>query len=219
MPECSYCGDSFESQQAHLEHLGAEHEGELGTIDQRRVSEELDGSEEEGLPTGPVVLGVVLAVSVALVGYVIFVHGSGGGQGTVNGIEVAQSPGAVAQSEHGHGYINVSVDGEEIDFSQQQYQRPGQYQAFHFEGGDGEVWHKHASSVTLEYAMATLGIEVTETTVSIDGTTYDDADPGTTVNVTVDGEPVDPATYELQGASESTPASGDYVRITVTTDG
>jgi len=219
MPECSYCGENFDDEQSYLEHLRDDHEGELGTIDQRRVDEELDSSDDGGVPTGPLVLGIVLAVSLVLVGYVIFVHGSGGGgdANTVNGIEVAQTPGT-AGAVHEHGLINVTVDGEQIDFSRAEYQNPREYDAFHFEGGDGRIWHKHAEGVTLEYALATLDIGVTENSVTIDGTTYDGAEPDTTVNVTVNGEPVVPASYELQGTSEESAEEGDFIRIVVTTD-
>lgn len=222
MPECNYCGDSFEDDQSHLEHLRDEHEGELGTIDSRRVKKELGTSDDGGgLPTGPLVLGLVLAVAIVIVGYVIFVHGASGsgGEGTVNGIDVAQTPGQPTQSEHGHGLINVTIDGQELDFSQARFQRPREFSAFHFEGGDGRVWHKHASGVTLEYAMATLGIDVSEDSVTFDGTTYRDSDPGTNVTVTVNGEPVNPETYELSGASDQSPEQGDFVRIIVTTEG
>ncbi|WP_340101929.1 hypothetical protein [Salinibaculum salinum] len=222
MPECNYCGASFEDDQSHLEHLRNEHEGELGTIDSRRVEAEFGtGDDNDGLPTGPVVLGIVLAVAVAIVGYVIFVHGAGGagGAGTVNGIDVAQTPGQPSQSEHGHGLINVTIDGQELDFSQSQFQRPQEFAAFHFEGGDGRVWHKHASGVTLEYAMATLGIDVSDDSVTFDGTTYRDSDTGTNVTVTVDGEPVGPETYELSGSSDQRPEQGDFIRIIVTTEG
>jgi len=218
MPECSYCGATFDDEQSHLTHLKEEHEGELGTIDQRRVEEELDTEDDVGVPVGPLVLGIVLAVSVLLVGYVVFIHGSGGGESTVNGIDVAQTPGQVSQSEHGHGLINVTIDGQELDFSRQEFQNPGEYRAFHFENGNGRIWHKHASGVTLEYGMATLGIEVTESSVTYDGTTYRDSDPGTSVNVTVNGNAVDPASYELDGAGENSPGEGDFIRISVTTE-
>jgi len=217
MPECDYCEETFEDERSHLEHLGTDHEEELGAIDRRRVDEAV-GDDDGGLPTGPLVLGVVLGVSVLIGGYVVFAGGSGGG-GTVNGIAVAQTPGAVSEAAHEHGTIRMTVDGERVDFGDPEYQRPREFGAFHFEGGDGRVWHKHASGVTLEYAMATLGIEVSAEAVTVDGETYRDSDPGTNVSVTVDGEPVDPATYELEGASAADAAGGDTIRIAVTTDG
>jgi hypothetical protein len=218
MPDCSYCGKSFDDDHAHLVHLRDEHEGELGTIDRRRVEEELDDTGDSEFPTGPVVLGIVLSVAVAIVVYVIFFVGGGGAgeSGVVNGIEVAQMPGQADPNEHDHGLINVSVNGEELDFSREQYQL--QADQFHFEGGDGEVWHRHADGVTLEYAMATLGIDVRRNSVTIDGTTYRDSDPGTNVTVTVDGTTVNPETYELEGSSAENPEDGDYIRIIVTTD-
>lgn len=216
MPECSYCGESFEDDHSHLVHLHEEHEGELGTIDRRRVEQELGAGDDEGeFPTGPVVLGIVFTVAIALVGYVIFVAGGNSGNGTVNGINVAQQPGQVSESAHAHGYINVTIDGQTLDFSQSKYQV--QADPFHFEGGDGDVWHKHAPGVTLEYAMATLDIDVSEDSVTFEGTTYRDSDPGTNVTVTVDGEPVTPSEYELEGASTDNAGQGDFIRIIVTT--
>lgn len=219
MPDCSYCEDSFEDERSYLTHLRDDHGGELGTIDQRRVEEELEPDGGRGIPTGPLVLGIVLAIAILIVGYVLFFHGSGtagGESGTLNGIDVAQMPGETSPSAHEHGRINVTIDGEPVEFSQRQYQV--QADEFHFENGDGRVWHAHAPGVTLEYAMATLGIGVTEDTVTFDGTTYRDGDPGTNVSVTVDSEPVDPATYELDGTSENDGADGDFIRIVVTTD-
>ena len=219
MPDCDYCGDAFEDEQSHLEHLHEAHDGELGAIDRRRVEAALGSDDDGGLPTGPIVLGVVLGISILIGGYVIFAGGSGGGGNTINGISVERTPGQVSGSAHAHGTINMTVAGERIDFGEAEYQRPGEFAAFHFEGGDGRVWHKHAEGVTLEYAMATLGIEVTEDSVTIDGETYRDGDAGTNVSVTVDGEPVDPATHELQGASVADAAAGDSIRIVVTTEG
>jgi hypothetical protein len=220
MPDCDYCGNSFEDEQAYLEHLAATHEGELGAIDKRRVAEAVDTDDGGGLPTGPLVLGGVLLFAAALVAYVLVgLNGGGGGTGTINGFDIGQTPGQVSQAEHGHGLINVTVAGEELDFSRAEFQRPRQFSAFHFEGGNGRIWHKHASGVTLEYAMATLGIGVSEETVTFDGTAYSDSDAGTNVTVTVDGEPVTPATYELSGASDRSPEDGDFIKIVVTTDG
>lgn len=218
MPDCDYCEAEFEDEQSYLEHLAASHEGELGTIDRRRVEAATETDGGDGFPTGPVVLGVVIGFAVLLIVYVIFFVGGGGGaNGTVNGIEVAQTPGTVSQSQHAHGLINVTIAGERVDFSRPEYQRPREFRAFHFERGNGRMWHKHAGGVTLEYAMATLGIDVSETSVTIDGTTYRDGDPGTNVSITVNGQSVDPATYELQGASDRNPEEGDFVKIVVET--
>lgn len=192
MPECAYCGAAFDGETAYLDHLREAHLDELGPIDRRRVAPD-DGSA--GLPTGPLAIGVVLLASAVVVGYVIFLPGSGAAEdGPTN-----------LWGVHYHGTIEMIVDGERVDFSQDRYQL--QADAFHFESGDGTRWHGHAEDVTLAWAMETLGIEVTATSVTYEGTTYDDADPDTTVVVTVNGEHVTPSTYEL--------AEGDAIRIVV----
>lgn len=218
MPDCDYCGASYEDEQSYLRHLGAEHEGELGTIDQRRIEKEFGSGDDGTLLTGPLVLGLILIISVIVGGFVIFTNGSGG-ETTVNGIKVAQAPGPVLENAHEHGNINVTIEREQIDFAQPKYQRARQFSAFHFEGGNGRIWHKHANGVTLEYAMATLGIEVSKESVTIDGETYRDSDASTNVSITVDGEPVDPATYELQGSSTTNAENGDFIHVVATTDG
>jgi sulfur carrier protein ThiS len=204
---CDYCEESFANEDAYLSHLRSRHEDELGPIDRRRVG----GSDDDsGIDTAPLALGAVLVVAAGLVAYVIFFTGGGAGTGgetgTVNGIEVAQMPtGQAYQGVHLHGSIEMTVTGDRVDFSRQQYQL--QADPFHFEEGNGQRWHVHASGVTLEYAMATLGIEVESDAVTYGGTTYEDGD-GHEVTVAVDGNPVDPTTYVL--------SDGDSVRIAVT---
>lgn len=192
MPDCGYCDESFDEEAAYHDHLRAVHADELGPIDRRRIADDSGG----GLPTGPLALGLVLLVSAAVVGYVIFLPGGGGAAG-----DGPRNLGSV----HYHGTMEVVIDGQQVDFSQSRYQL--QADAFHFEANDGTRWHIHAQDVTLAWAMESLGIGVTAETVTFDGTTYDDADPDTTVSLTVDGEAVTPSTYVLQ--------EGDAVRIVV----
>lgn len=218
MPDCKYCDRSFDGEEAYHEHLAETHGDELSRIDRRRIDGvSVDDSE---FPTGPVILVGVVAFALLLVAYVLLFMGNGGGPSdTVNGIDVEQTPTSVG-SQHLHGPINVTINGTELDFSQSRFQRPQEFGAFHFEGGDGETWHGHAEGITLEYAMATLGIEVTENSVAYDGTTYNDSDSGTTVEVLVDGEPVDPTTYTLSGPADADNAqSGDLIEIYVRTGG
>lgn len=208
MEECSYCGESFDSEEAYLAHLVDEHEGELSAIDRRRVDQYDDG-DGGGIPTGPLVLGIVLGVSVLLVVYVTLFMGGGSAPPQVGN----------AGTTHEHGTINVTIDGETLDFSQPQYQvRETGNQRFHFEGGS-DVWHKHATGVTVEYALGTLGIDVAENSVTVDGTTYRDSDPGTEVVIEVDGQPVDPSEYVIEGPSTAgTATQGDHIRVVVRTE-
>ncbi|MFT4948845.1 MAG: hypothetical protein ACI9CA_000972 [Natronomonas sp.] len=207
MEECSYCGQSFDDEAAYAAHLADDHGGELGAIDRRRVEEYEAGTEAGDFPTGPLVLGVVFGVAVLLVVYVTLFMGSEGAP------DVGQ-----AGTAHEHGTVNVTVDGQTVDFSRDRYQvsQTGNSR-FHFEGGSA-VWHKHATGVTVEYALNVHGIQVSEDSVTVDGTTYRASDPGTEVVIEVNGEPVDPGEYVLQGAADANAAEqGDRIRVVVRT--
>ena len=188
MADCDYCGESFDGEVPDS-HLRAEHLEELGPIDRRRLGE---AEADDGLPTGPIALVVVIGLAAALVAYVVFFAGSGSASGA-----------GPYQSDHYHGTMEVTVLGDRVDFSQQQYQV--QDQRFHFEGGDGTQWHAHATDVTLGYGMEALGFDVTSDSFTYQGTTYEDGSEYD-VSVTVNGNPVGPG-YVLK--------EGDSVVVTV----
>lgn len=203
MPECDYCGETFDDEDDYLRHLGGAHEGELGRIERRRVEDVSAADEGRSIPTGPAVLVGVFAFAMLLVFYVIFFFGGGG-----------EDLGQFG-SAHEHGTIEMTVLGEQVDFSQAEYQNVAD--RFHFEAGEGRVWHKHATGVTLAWGMDTLGIGLTEDSVTFQGTTYEDSDPEYDVTITVNDRPVDPEDYVLQGVRQETPPEqGDHVRIVVT---
>lgn len=192
MADCDYCGESFDGEVPDS-HLRSEHLDELGPIDRRRLGEV---DEDGGLPTGPIALVVVIGLAVALVAYVVFV---------ANGGTASAGP---LQSAHYHGPIEVTVLGDQVDFSQPQYQAPdGEFTRprFHFEGGNGQRWHAHASSVTLDFGMEALGFDVGRNSFTYQGTTYEDGSEYD-VSVTVDGNAVGPG-YTLR--------DGDEIVITV----
>jgi hypothetical protein len=109
---------------------------------------------------------------------------------------------------HVHGSIEMTVDGESLNFSRERYQAAAHNSHFHFEGGHADPWHAHSWSVTLAYALSTLeGVEVTDEALTYDNTTYEYDDPDTTVRFTVDGEEVAPTDYLLK--------DGDSVRVVV----
>lgn len=111
---------------------------------------------------------------------------------------------------HVHGPIQFVVNGSEVDFTRDRYQNPSEHPHFHFENGE-DHWHAHSWSVTLGYAMDTLeGINVSDSSVTYNGTTYEESEPGVNVTVQVNGEPVDPDEYVLK--------DGDEIRIVVETE-
>lgn len=201
MPSCNYCDETFDDEDDYLAHLEAAHDGELGAVDRRRVAQATDGDTDDSRATGPLVLGAILVVAVAAAGGVILLSTDGG---LLAGDDTPAQPSDVG-SVHYHGTIQVVIDGQRLDFSQREYQL--QADAFHFEGGAGERWHVHARGVTLGYALSTLGIDTDGSQLSVDGTTYRDDEPGTTVTVTVNGDPVTPSDYRLR--------EGDRVRVVV----
>lgn len=210
MVECDYCDASFEDGDAYTEHLASTHRDELGPIDRRRV----EGATEDeggGFPTGPVILGGIVVGFLALTGYLVLTTGGSGADGP-------HSPGTV----HIHGQLNVTIGGEHLDVTSPEF--AGRDDHFHIHPRQDEpIWHVHSQGVTLQYALGTLGIEVNDdgTVLSYDGETYRADDSGTSVVIEVDGEPVEPGSYELQGVGE--PAAergeGDNVRVAVETDG
>jgi hypothetical protein len=211
MPECDYCGASFDSEAAELKHLKSEHRDELGPIDRRRIGD-VD-SDDDGIPAGPIALGVVLLASAGIVAYVVFIAGGTGGNGNTG--------------PHVHGTMEATIAGEEIDFMQPQF--AGQGNRFHFHGSEqahygANVWHVHGNGgISLKYALGTLGMEVNDegTTLSFNGTTYDDSDPDTEVRIQVDGESVEPGGYVLKGIRNESVAAegkGDDVEIVVETE-
>jgi hypothetical protein len=210
MHDCPHCSASFEDESDFLAHLRDDHSAEFGAVDRRRL-EQLRGGDSGGISRSALLLS---GLALAVVGIVAFVTVGLGGSSGDDSVAAAQTPTAVG-STHYHGTMEMVVLGDRIDFSQDQYQLRAN--AFHFEGGDGQVWHGHARGVTLEWAMSSLGIEVTDSSVTFEGTTYRDSDAAYAVSVTVNGESVDPETYLLQGASDArnADAQGDHIRIVV----
>ncbi len=215
MVECNYCGESFEDEDAHLAHLAGEHAAELGPIDRRRV-DQLDQSDDGGLTIwhlGTVVLAIGILAGAA---WIALFSGNG---------SVAAEP-SYNPSVHYHGTMAVEIDGEPLDLSGDDRFVMND-QLFHFHGNEqqryGEhVWHVHGDDVTLAYALGTLGIEVDETgePISFDGETYKDSDSETTVEITVNGESVDPETHVLDGVgpvNDAAAGGGDDVRVVIET--
>ncbi|MDY7083393.1 MAG: hypothetical protein SXQ77_13565 [Halobacteria archaeon] len=201
MESCDYCDKSFEAEDEYLKHLDKNHYDELNRIEKRRVDNAME-EEDGGIGFGTVAVLAVIGVGIVVAVYFVFVGGGSESSGSGGSITQPHSLG----SRHYHGSLNVTVGGETIDFSQPKYQvRNTGANYFHFENGNGERWHVHGQRVTLRYAMSTLDIGVTDSTVTYDGTTYNASNPGTSISITANGEPVDPSEYVMQ--------RGDSIKI------
>ncbi|MFP8954446.1 hypothetical protein ACLI4Z_15980 [Natrialbaceae archaeon A-arb3/5] len=77
MPDCDYCDASPADEEVYLEHLAAEHAGDLGPIDQRRVAEAGTTEHDDGLTERQLIAyGLALSVGLLVIGslgYVITV--------------------------------------------------------------------------------------------------------------------------------------------------
>lgn len=194
MPDCNYCEDTFEDDAAYLEHLAETHDDELGRIDRRRV-ETHTKKDAASAPSRLVLGGVVLVALVAVVGLFFALYSTGATDASSDGATEVQQPTDLG-SAHYHGTMEMVVLGDQLDFSQNRYQLRAD--AFHFEGGQGTQWHVHANDVTLKFALESLGFEVTDSTITVDGTTYSDADSDTRVSISVNDEAVSISAYVLQ---------------------
>jgi len=116
MPDCDYCGATFDGEDAYLDHLAAEHEGELGSIDRRRVADR-NSDDAGGFPVGPAILVGLLALAGGLVVYVTFLMGGSGGTAAASGLpdNGNQSVISQVQTEESNG-LDHRDQGTEIDY-------------------------------------------------------------------------------------------------------
>lgn len=215
MPDCDYCGESFEDEEEYVSHLESEHYGELSRLDQRRVGE--SDEDTDGFPVGAAILGGTLVAAFAVVTILLVTMGGSGG-----GSDGPSNLGSV----HEHGTMVITIEGETLDLNSELFLLQDDF--FHFEGNElqsgVDIWHTHGQGVTLQYALETLGITVNDdgTELSYDGTTYRADDPGTEIVIEVNGEPVEPAEYQPDGVGpveDVANGEGDEIVIEVKTDG
>ena len=140
--ECKYCGKKFGSEAAMQQHIKHKHE---------------DVQKEKFPKTGA---RKIKKIGIYLVAFLILA-------GIIYGLSVLSSQPKIgsAGSAHLHADIKVYVNGNQIDFSQPMYQL--QSNLVHFEGGDGDVIHVHATGMTIGYALKTLGINFSPNCISV----------------------------------------------------
>lgn len=197
---CDYCTEDV-NEDDYLEHLQTEHtRDEVSSIDERKVESEFGGfKNEQSLPTNAILLGGGIVFLILALAAIFFVpNTTGSDTSKFEWVETEPSG-----SGHYHGELYVTIDGQELDFSQQKYQL--QDDAFHFESGQGVKWHGHAQSITLQYALATLDIKATDDELTFEGTTY--TTDNYEISYTVNGQSVS-VDYVLQPEDE--------IRVTVT---
>ncbi|MFC6718267.1 hypothetical protein ACFQGT_11560 [Natrialbaceae archaeon GCM10025810] len=118
------------------------------------------------------------------------------------------------------GSLEVIVDGEEVDLTARRFQSENadsanDSAAFHLHEGEEEWFMEGTERVTFAEAIDLLPHFAFEErdggrVVTVDGTTYDDTDDGTTLEFLANGESADPTAYELH--------DGDELRLEIETD-
>lgn len=173
--KCDKCGRKVDSRREEIEHVLDQHDDKITSHEKDELKRELNSLEAEGssgsLPVRKI--GIAAAVLAVLVGggYALSSAGilsfsSGGSGSTGAGV-------GPAGSTHEHAQFSVFVDGEEIDFSQPQYQfHQTQNSRIHFEAGDGDTIHKHATGATIGFALESLGLGLNETCLTVHDDTY-----------------------------------------------
>jgi len=74
------------------------------------------------------------------------------------------------KSAHLHADVKVYVNGQPIDFSQHKYQLTTSF--IHFEEGIGDVIHTHAAGLTVGHMVKSVGMNVNNNCLVIDGNDY-----------------------------------------------
>lgn len=116
------------------------------------------------------------------------------------------------------GTIEIVIDGEPVDLTADRFQSEHAEDAsiaFHLHEGDEHWYMEGEERLTVGAALDLVphigfSADGDAPVVTVDGTTYDATEPGTTVEVRVDGEAVDPTTYRLR--------DGDHIEVVVGTD-
>ncbi len=206
--KCDKCGRSVDSRREEIEHLLEQHDDTVTSHEKdelKRELNDLDDDEGRSFPLRTVAKAVlVLAVLVgggyalASTGVIEFSADGSSGPG-----DVALGP---AGSTHEHAQFSVVVNGESIDFSKPQYQyQQTQNPRIHFEGGDGSTIHKHATGVTIGFALESLNMGINATCLQVHADTYCENDTAT-LETTVNGNVIeDPASHVIR--------DGETVRI------
>jgi len=76
VPDCDHCGAEFDDEDAYIDHLASQHEGELGRIERRRVENHDAGGNVSRTTLLAGVVGLVILGAIAAV----FVLGAGNGE-------------------------------------------------------------------------------------------------------------------------------------------
>ncbi|MGH9934314.1 MAG: hypothetical protein ACRD3Z_04270 [Nitrososphaerales archaeon] len=99
-------------------------------------------------------MGIIAAVA-AGIGYGVYAY-----------VQNPPPPFGALGSTHEHAAFKLFIHNQTVDFSQPKYQVKSQL--VHFENGDGDTIHKHATGVYIGFHFETLGIKFTSECLTMD---------------------------------------------------
>lgn len=209
MTECEYCDEEFEDETELHIHWGEEHEDEITSHEKEKVkkAEREKNKESQRKKAKMKEYRNYALLGVILVGLV------GGGYLLMPDEAVFSSSGNIgpAGSAHYHADFSVVINGEEIDFSQAQYQVVSQ--KAHVEGGNGNVVHAHASRATFGYFMRSVGFDYNATYLSTPGQEYYETNGSEVrmfVNTESDWREIEPSDFEFNTGDQILLTYGNY---------
>ena len=98
-------------------------------------------------------------------------------------------------STHQHIDLLIHVDGQIIDLNQTQYAHQSNYA--HLHQNETDVIHLHAINIPLNWFMDSLNIPITDSSLTLDGQTYNE-DELNKLHIIINGEEIDDIEYVLQ---------------------
>ena len=98
-------------------------------------------------------------------------------------------------STHQHIDLLIHVDGQIIDLNQTQYAHQSNYA--HLHQNETDVIHLHAINIPLSWFMDSLNIPITDSSLTLDGQTYNE-DELNKLHIIINGEEIDDIEYVLQ---------------------
>ncbi|MFA4820064.1 MAG: hypothetical protein WC613_03860 [Candidatus Aenigmatarchaeota archaeon] len=170
MPKCETCGKEFNTEEGLSSHRADKHD--LSRHEKKELKKHQEEQKKEEIHSKikrkkikRYALVAILIVAVVAGGYFLSTlvsNPSSNNSGSVNLGPVG--------STHIHQDFKMYVSGQMVDFSQPKYQLRSSL--VHFENGDGNVIHTHATGMTLGYMLGTMNIELTPECLVIDGVRY-----------------------------------------------
>lgn len=209
MTECEYCDEEFEDKTELHIHWGEEHEDELNSHEQEKVKKAEREKDKESQRKQAkrkeyknyAIMGVLLvgliAGGAALAPNLSFLAGGSNNIGA-------------AGSAHYHADFSVVIEGEEVDFSQSDYQVVSQ--KAHVEGGNGNVVHSHATGAHFKFFLNTLNFDYNETYLKTPNEEYYENGKQIRmfVNTASDWREIDPAPFRFETGDKILLTYGNY---------